>query len=33
VRGDLTLSKKGQDETFVQVGISAFPRSDSAGVR
>jgi hypothetical protein len=33
VRGDLTLSKKGQDETFLQVGISAFPRSDSAGAR
>ncbi len=33
VRGDLTLSKKGKDEAFVQVGIAAFPRGDSNNPR
>ena len=29
LRGDLVLSKKGQDDAFVQVGIAAFPRIGS----
>jgi hypothetical protein len=33
VRGDLTLSKKGKDDAFVQVGIAAFPRGDSNNPR